>query len=31
LWQEQLWMEIAWSMQLEEGGPTVRTLRKAYR
>lgn len=30
LWQEQLWMEIAWSMQLEEGGPTVRTLRKAY-
>lgn len=30
LWQEEKWMEIAWSMQLEEGGPTVRTLRKAY-
>jgi hypothetical protein len=30
LWLEEKWMEIAWSMQLEEGGPTVRTLRKAY-
>jgi hypothetical protein len=30
LWLEEKWMEIAWSMQMEEGGPTVRTLRKAY-
>lgn len=30
LWQGQKWLEIAWSMQLEEGAPTIRTLRKAY-
>lgn len=30
LWQGERWLEIAWSMQLEEGAPTIRTLRKAY-
>lgn len=29
-WQGGQWLEIAWSMQLQEGGPTVRQLRKAY-
>ena len=29
-WQDQQWMEISWSMQLQEGAPTLRTIRKAY-
>ena len=29
-WQDGQWMEIAYSFQLQEGSPTIRTLRKAY-
>lgn len=29
-WQGEQWMEIAWSMQMQEGSPTIRTIRKAY-
>lgn len=29
-WLDANWMEISWSMQMQEGAPTVRTLRKAY-
>lgn len=29
-WLGDQWLEFAWSMQLQEGGPTVRQLRKAY-
>lgn len=30
-WQDANWLEIAYSFQLQEGSPTIRTLRKAYR
>lgn len=29
-WQDRQWMEIAYSFQLQEGSPTLRTFRKAY-
>lgn len=29
-WQDSLWLELAWSMALTEGGAMTHTLRKAY-
>lgn len=29
-WQEELWLELGWSMQLIEGGAMSHTLRKSY-
>lgn len=29
-WQRERWLELAWTMQLEEGAPMTHVLRKAY-
>lgn len=29
-WQDQQWLELAYSIQMQAGAPTIRTLRKAY-
>lgn len=29
-WQESQWLEISWSIQMQEGAPMLHTMRKAY-